>query len=111
MIVERTAEYPHNPVKAIGTLPAIKRIEKRKRTPKRNNAITTNKTSFGGKEYDGVDQFEVTLLDDTVLMTVGWDGERLTFHYFGITADENSADCLNEQYEQGIIVRSLQSKR
>lgn len=40
-------------------------------------------------------------------MTVCWDGKQLTFNYFGMTQDETSSECLNEQYERGIILRAL----
>lgn len=112
MVRERTAKYPNNPIDAVGRVDAIRAVGKRKRASKGNKqTVVVANRSYGDEQYVAAEQFEVTLLDDTVLMTVGWDGEKLSFHYFGMTADESSAECLNEQYELGIVMRSLQNKK
>lgn len=112
MVLAKTVRYPHNPINAIGQIDSIRDAGvKKKKTKKNKQSADQTTSSYGDEQYTAVGQFEVTLLDDTVLMTVGWDGEKLSFHYFGMTADESSAECLNEQYELGIVMRSLQNKK
>ena len=112
MVLAKTVRYPHNPINAIGQIDSIRDAGvKKKKTKKNKQSADQTTSSYGDEQYTAVGQFEVTLLDDTVLMTVGWDGEKLSFHYFGMTADESSAECLHEQYELGIVMRSLQNKK
>ncbi len=108
MIVAATAHYPSNPIIGVGEIVGIRTIEKKK--PRKKKADASNagtNVEFGGKKYIAVGQFEVQLQDDTVLMTVCWDGKQLTFNYFGMTQDETSSECLNEEYERAIILHAL----
>lgn len=111
MVLERTAKYPHNPINAIGQIDWIRDLGVKKKSKRNKQSVDQATSSYGGKQYAAVGQFEVRLLNDIVLMTVGWDGQKLSFHYFGMTADESSAECLHEQYELGIVMRSLQNKK
>lgn len=111
MIVAATANYPHNPINGIGQIAGITKVETKKRRTKKVGANSVvSVAEFGGKQYVAVGQFEVQLQDDNVLMTVCWDGQKLSFHYFGITQDETSSDCINEQYELALIMRTLKQK-